>query len=250
MTDRDLMSDSPAETLYARLLKKIAEWREQAFAARRNAENARIETLDRRQCFGVSQALEGCADELETMLEAAEAVRADRPRSEPAEGKPGVFVATRSTSIFAREAGRADLPPVSVVPENMKLQDGDARRARDLVRAHRMHGGVKYQPIDVDVLERILWKAGLYGGPVTITEASPAPPGEREVTLPKALWFVERLHPSRDGYIQVQPFATEDEARAFAETWKDSPGLRVWDRPTNEPGGEAVRSTPPEAREK
>lgn len=52
----------PPVTDAARL---IAEWRENSTRSRANADNARIPELDRRQCFGVSQAYEQCADELE-----------------------------------------------------------------------------------------------------------------------------------------------------------------------------------------
>jgi hypothetical protein len=64
------------------------------------------------------------------------------------------------------------------VPADKVLREGDARYARGIVRAHRMHNGTlgHTRPIDVEVLERILWRAGLYSGPVQIEEsASPSP---------------------------------------------------------------------------
>lgn len=49
----------------AALLSRIEVWRKQADQARTNANNRGIPLLDRRQCFGVAQAFEQCADELE-----------------------------------------------------------------------------------------------------------------------------------------------------------------------------------------
>ncbi len=58
-----------AETdLHALIEQKIAAWRESSTLARANADNPHIATLDRRQCFGVSQAYEQCADELAALL--------------------------------------------------------------------------------------------------------------------------------------------------------------------------------------
>jgi hypothetical protein len=74
-----------------------------------------------------------------------------------------------------------DDPPET--PVDMRLREGDARYLRGLVRAHRLHGGTVNQPTNVEVLERVLWAAGLYSGPVEITEAaSPAvdPPPDTE----------------------------------------------------------------------
>lgn len=49
----------------ARLRALIDDWRDNSTMARANADNRHIATLDRRQCEGVSQAYEQCANELE-----------------------------------------------------------------------------------------------------------------------------------------------------------------------------------------
>jgi hypothetical protein len=46
----------------------IAKWRDFSARSLANAENEKIQPLDRRQCFGVSQAFNQCADELSALL--------------------------------------------------------------------------------------------------------------------------------------------------------------------------------------
>lgn len=55
----------------AALLALVDDWHENARRALANAENDRIPALDRRQCFGVSQAYGQCADELASKVRGA-----------------------------------------------------------------------------------------------------------------------------------------------------------------------------------
>lgn len=68
-------------------------------------------------------------------------------------------------------------PAERLIPADKVLREGDARYARGLVRAHRLAGAIcsSHLPIDAEVLERILWRAGLYSGPVQIEEAQATP---------------------------------------------------------------------------
>jgi hypothetical protein len=75
-------------------------------------------------------------------------------------------------AVKALAAPRAPLEPREETPPDKQLREGDARYLRGLVRAHRLHGGPLLQPTNIEVLERVLWRAGLYSGPVTITEAA------------------------------------------------------------------------------
>lgn len=63
--DADLAAIGPA------LEALIASWREQCSRSYANAFNAGIPALDRRQCLGVSQAYDQCADELAALLRSA-----------------------------------------------------------------------------------------------------------------------------------------------------------------------------------
>lgn len=46
----------------------VTQWRQQAGIAKMNSETPTIPPLDRRQCFGVSQAKAECADQLATVI--------------------------------------------------------------------------------------------------------------------------------------------------------------------------------------
>jgi hypothetical protein len=84
--------------------------------------------------------------------------------------EPSVFDA--ESVAVPTDSPRAPLEPREETPPDKQLREGDARYLRGLVRAHRLHGGPLLQPTNIEVLERVLWRAGLYSGPVTITEAA------------------------------------------------------------------------------